>query len=77
MIVRKADVREAVQRFPSKLMMAREAMGMSQTDVARAGQFAPSAISHFEAGRRIPTLANLFKLCRVLRCRADDLLSIR
>lgn len=76
MTVKKSEVKQAVEMFPWRLAKAREAVGLTQVEVARDGQFSPTAISHFESGRRTPSLANLFKLCRVLHCKADKLLSL-
>ena len=44
----------------------REARGMSQSELARAAGLQPSAIAHFEAGRRKPSFDNVHALSRAL-----------
>lgn len=45
----------------------------SQTDLAKKTGLQPSAISHFENGRRTPSVKNLIKLANALNCSIDSL----
>jgi transcriptional regulator with XRE-family HTH domain len=55
------------------LSKARERRGMSQSELAKATGLMPSAVSHFELGRRTPTCENLLKLADALEISLDDL----
>jgi transcriptional regulator with XRE-family HTH domain len=55
------------------LAKARNARGLSQSDLARMAGMMPSAIAHFEAGRRSPNCDNLLKLADALEVSLDDL----
>ena len=48
---------------------------MSQADLAKATGLLPSAISHFECGRRTPSLKNFCKLCKALEVPPSILLN--
>lgn len=56
------------------LVEARERAGLTQTEVAYKSGLQPSAISHFETGRRTPSAANLRKLADALGANVDFLL---
>jgi transcriptional regulator with XRE-family HTH domain len=56
------------------LRKERMAKGWSQDDLARIARFHPSAISHFEDGRRVPSLYNFTRLCAALNVNPDWLL---
>lgn len=56
-----------------KLAEIRERQGKSQSDVAKASGLQVSAVSHFECGRRVPTLANLVKMADALGVSLDAL----
>jgi transcriptional regulator with XRE-family HTH domain len=60
--------------FKDRLRERREARGMSQSELARAASLQPSAIAHFEAGRRKPSFDNVHALARALAVSADFLL---
>lgn len=47
---------------------------MTQTDLAQATGLKPSAISHFEGGRRKPSMKNLILLANTLEVSIDDLI---
>lgn len=49
-------------------------LGMSQTELARKASFQPSAIAHFESGRREPTTKNVAKLSEALGVSVDRLM---
>jgi transcriptional regulator with XRE-family HTH domain len=61
------------QEFPERLRKAREAKDLSQTDLATRSGLEPSAISHFETGRRQPSFANLKRLADALAVTIDYL----
>jgi len=60
--------------FSERLRAARELRNMSQTDLAKAAKLQPSAISHFETGRRSPSFANLKALADALKITTDYLI---
>jgi transcriptional regulator with XRE-family HTH domain len=60
--------------FPDRLRNAREKKGLSQAQLAERAGFQPSAISHFESGRRSPSFENLNKLADALGVTIDYLL---
>jgi transcriptional regulator with XRE-family HTH domain len=66
--------RDASQVFGVKLREAREAKKLSQADLAERTGLQPSAISHFETGRRAPSFDNLKKLADALEVSTDYLL---
>ena len=61
--------------FASQLKTLREASGMSQGDLARRVVCQPGHISHFEHGRKFPSLEMLLRLCGALRCTPNDLIT--
>lgn len=64
------------KEFATRLRERRTKNDWTQEQVAEWAGMDPTALSHFEAGRRLPSCENLFKLCQGLRCSADDLLGI-
>lgn len=60
--------------FARNLRAARDQRGLTQVELAERSELQPSAISHFETGRRTPSLANLIALCDALKVSADSLL---
>jgi transcriptional regulator with XRE-family HTH domain len=60
--------------FANRLRMIREQREFSQSDLARAAGMQPSAIAHFEAGRRKPSFDNVRSLATALTISADYLL---
>lgn len=60
--------------FPEILRKTREAKGLSQAELAEKAGMQPSAISHFEAGRRAPSFDNLKRLADALNVTIDFLL---
>lgn len=62
--------------FKDRLRFIRERRKMSQSDLARAADMEPSAIAHFEAGRRKPGLDSLRALCKGAMVSADYLLGL-
>jgi len=62
--------------FEDNLKFLREALAMTQKEVGNRSGLHPSAIAHFEAGRRKPSLDNLVRLCKGMRCTPNDLIDI-
>ena len=60
--------------FPERLRAARELKGLSQTELAVRAGLQPSAVSHFETGRRQPSFDNLRRLADALTVSIDYLL---
>jgi DNA-binding Xre family transcriptional regulator len=58
----------------SRVYARRVALGMTQEELERRTGLKPTAISHFECGRRKPCLKNLLLLCGALECSPNDLL---
>lgn len=63
-------------RIGRRLRECREAAGWTQDDVAKLTKLKPTAVSHFECGRRTPHVENLRILCIALSVSADDLLGL-
>lgn len=53
---------------------AREKLGYSQEQVARMTGIKQQAISEYELGNRIPSVVNLLKIAKALKCHADELM---
>lgn len=62
------------EKFPAILRGARESKSLSQTDLADRSGLQPSAISHFETGKRAPSFENLKRLADALAVSVDYLL---
>lgn len=60
--------------FSLNLRTVRKFLGWGQAELADRAGLAPSAVSHFETGTRLPSLPNLLRLCDALSCTADRLL---
>lgn len=58
----------------SRAYARRIALGMTQEELKQRTGLKPTAISHFECGRRRPCLKNLLLLCFALQCSPNDLL---
>ncbi len=54
----------------------REVLGLTQEDIAVRSGLKPSAISHFESGRREPSLKNVVKICKAFRCSPNVLIDV-
>jgi transcriptional regulator with XRE-family HTH domain len=65
-----------MKSFGEKLKTIRETLEMTQGDVAEFSGLKPSAISHFETGRRKPGLKNIVRLCRALNCEPNALIDV-
>lgn len=53
---------------------AREKLGYSQEQVARMTGIKQQAISEYELGNRVPSVVNLLKIARALKCHADEIM---
>ena len=62
------------ESFGDRLRKAREDKQLSQGELADKTGFQPSAVSHFESGRRAPSFDNLKKLADALTVSVDYLL---
>ena len=60
--------------FAGRLRAARELKGLSQAELAAKARLQPSAVSHFETGRRAPSFENLRGLADALDVSTDYLL---
>jgi transcriptional regulator with XRE-family HTH domain len=61
-------------KFPDRLRAARLLRNLSQSDLAEKADLQPSAVSHFETGRRAPSFDNLKALSEALQVTTDYLL---
>jgi transcriptional regulator with XRE-family HTH domain len=62
------------ESFGDRLRRVREEKRLSQADLAERTGFQPSAISHFESGRRAPSFDNLKRLADALSVTIDFLM---
>lgn len=62
--------------FASRLRTAREARGLTQVDLAARTGIVQNALSHYECGRREPSLDNLRRLAVALGVSAGYLLGL-
>ena len=60
--------------FATALRELRNALSMSQSRLAEASGVSQMMISHYEAGRREPSLKNIHKLVQGLGCTYEELL---
>jgi len=52
----------------------RESRGLNQTELAKRAGLQPSAIGHFETGRRKPSWDNILKLANALEVSVDQIM---
>jgi len=67
---------DAAGSFGQRLARVRQRRDMTQTEVAALAGIMPSAIAHFEAGRRKPGYFNIARLAKALAVTADELLGL-
>ncbi len=60
--------------FPERLQSARQLRKLTQSELAAKSGLQPSAISHFETGRRAPSFDNLKVLSSALEVTTDYLI---
>lgn len=63
--------------FASRLRRTRDNRELSQSQLAQKAGMQPSAIAHFEAGRRKPSFDNVRALAKALDVTADYLLGTK
>ncbi len=68
---------QSLDNLPAHLRKLREDRGLSQSDLARRADLQPSAIAHFEAGRRTPSAGNIIGLAQALDVSTDYLLGFK
>lgn len=61
-------------QFGERLIVAREARRLTQTELAQRAGLQPAAIGHFERNRRKPSFANVRALAKALNVSSDYLL---
>jgi transcriptional regulator with XRE-family HTH domain len=61
--------------FALTLKNAREAKGLTQAELGELSGLSQTWISHYESGRRLPSLGKLVKLADALDASTDHLLS--
>ncbi len=54
------------KEFGRRLKISRELEGYTQASVAERSGLDPTAINHFEKGRRMPSLGSFYKLAKVI-----------
>ncbi len=64
----------AEDQFGERLIVAREARRLTQTELAQKAGLQPAAIGHFERNRRKPSFANVRALAKALNVSSDYLL---
>lgn len=62
--------------FAQRLRQARERADLSQSDLAGRASLDPSAVAHFEGGRRKPSFENIRALSLALGITSDHLLGL-
>ena len=62
-----------MNNFKENLKRIRMKNGMSQGVLAERTKVDPSHISHYECGRRFPSVGSLIKLSKVLNCTMEEL----
>lgn len=67
---------EKLAGIGDRIREAREALGWQQQELGTRLGILPSAVAHWEAGRRIPDASSIVKLCRSLDVEADWLLGL-
>ena len=68
--------RDLATAFATRLRQAREIRGLDQGALSERAQVSATTLSHFESGRREPSLANLRRLVKALDVSADYLLGL-
>ena len=62
-----------MKQFKRNLKVIRMRNTLSQTELSKKTGLEPSHISHFECGRRVPSVKNLIKLAKALNCTMEEL----
>ena len=64
-----------MKKFKETLKKLRMGNTLSQSGLAKIAGLEPSHISHYECGRRIPSVPNLIKLSKALNCTMEELIN--
>jgi transcriptional regulator with XRE-family HTH domain len=60
-------------KYPNKLKEIRKTKNLTQLDVAKQlGMKSQDRISHWEKGQSIPSVINLFKICKLYNVKPED-----
>lgn len=70
------DAHKAAQGFGGRLAAWRATRNETQEELAELCMLKPTAISHFENGRRLPSMKNLYKICKQTGAPVEYLLGI-
>src|SRR5438309_7319115 len=71
---RQERVKSMTESFGDRLRRIRESKGLNQGELAERTGLQPSAVSHFESGRRSPSFENLNRLADALSVSLDFLI---
>lgn len=63
--------------FAENLMVTRKRLAVTQQGLADALGTNVSQVSRWENGFAVPSMENLVKICRALKCSADELLGLK
>jgi transcriptional regulator with XRE-family HTH domain len=61
-------------KFSDQLRLLRKARAWTQDELGREAELHPTAIAHYEAGRRKPSMKNLLALASAFGISTDELL---
>ena len=64
------------EEFARRLREARDLRALSQVELGKKAGLPPSAIGHFEGGRRAPSFENIRALATALEVSADHLMGL-
>lgn len=64
------------EAIPQNIRREIENSGLSKSEIAKRLGVSKPTVSQYCSGRAQPTLATLAKLCEILDCSADDILSV-
>jgi transcriptional regulator with XRE-family HTH domain len=67
---------EAKQKFGERLSAARKKRGLTQSQFAQQMNTERSTLAHWEIGRRLPSIDDIPKICRILEISCTELLEV-
>jgi transcriptional regulator with XRE-family HTH domain len=68
--------KERNMEFNENLKNIRATLALTQDELSERSGLKPAAISHFETGKREPSLKNIIRLCRALGCSPNALIHL-
>ncbi len=68
--------KKLAEEFAKRLRTARERQGLKQSDLGRAADLSPAAISQLENGERKPNFSTLVRLAQALKTTPDALIGV-